>query len=251
MVGSNMLHERADSVVQRLKEVAANHERTYPSKIQAVFVFSGPGTYYERLKPGREEHWRWMDRDRIRAGVAVVREVTASGIRELGIDPHKKGHYTTHKEILQHGPLFVYDGIPVENEALRTALESPFCKIPKEKAVVIDEVSEDDGASHPIRHTGDQVKSFYQQLSNPNSPLHSIERVALVAHIPDFIRNVFYTKKYNDEYIAAGGKGLQFWAYGLISRRGTEDKHIASELSRLVAYAQRGHLAFEPSDFLV
>lgn len=251
MVESNMLHERANSVIQRLKEVAVSRERTYPSNIQAVFVFSGPGTYYERLKPRQEEHWRWMDRDRIRAGVAVVREVTASRIRELGVDPYKKGHYTTHQEIHQHGPLFIYNGTLIENEVFRRTLESPFCKIPKEKVVVIDEVWEDDGATHPIRDTGDQVKSFYQQLLNPNSPLHSIERVALVAHIPDFIRNVFYTKKYNDEYIASGGKGLQFWVYGLISRRGTEDKHVASELPKLVTYAQRGHLALEPSDFSV
>lgn len=246
-----MLQEKALNVVQRLKEVAINRERTYPSQIQAVFVFSGPGTYYERLKPGQEKHWRWMDRDRIRAGVAVIREATASRVRELGIDPYKKGHYTTHEEIIEHGPLFVYNGVPVENDVFRTALESPFSKIPKEKVVIIDEVLEDDGYSHPIRHTGDQVKSLYQQISNPNSPLHGTEHVALIAHIPDFIRDVFYTKKYNDEHMAAGSKGVQFWVYALQSRPGTEDEHISSELPRLVTYAQRGDLAREPSEFSV
>lgn len=244
-----MLQERALNVIHRLKEVAVSRERTYPSNIQAVFVFSGAGTYYERLKTGQEEHWRWMDRDRIRAGTAVVREATASRIRELGIDHYKRGHYVTHQEILQHGPQFVYNGIPIENEIFRRSLESPFCKIPKEKAVVIDEVWKEDGTSHSIRHTGDQVKSLYQQISNPNSSLFGIENIALVAHIPDFIRDIFYTKKYNDEHLAAGGKGLQFWVYALQSRIGTEDKHIASELPRLVTYAQRGDLALEPSDF--
>jgi len=43
----------ATNVVNQLWEVALAHERIYPSEIQAVLVFSGPGTYYDKLKPNQ------------------------------------------------------------------------------------------------------------------------------------------------------------------------------------------------------
>ncbi|OGD86526.1 hypothetical protein A2Z23_02930 [Candidatus Curtissbacteria bacterium RBG_16_39_7] len=244
------LEAKAQAVVTRLKEVAANHERSYPPIIEAVLVFSGPGTYYKRLKDSRpEEGWmRFMDRDRIRAGVAVVRQVTAV-TKALVTGIETRTNQIMKEDIEQYGPLFVYNGIPEENEIFRQALASPFCKLPKDKVVIIDEVAEVDGTTHSIRHTADQVRSFYQELENPQSPLHRIVNVALVAHIPDFARNVFYTKKYNDEFMIKWHGGLRFWVYALKSRAGTGDEHIAAELPRLVKYAEAGHLATEPSDF--
>lgn len=248
VIDENLLQERALEVVARLKEVTANRQRTYPAEIEAVLVFSGPGTYYQRLKPDQEEWMRWMDRDRIRAGVAVVREVTATKVSDfLGIEV--KGPHITREEILYFGPFLVYNGIPLENDVIRIALETPFCKLPAEKVIILDEVIEDDGTVHPHRHTADQVKSFYRQLTNPQGPLCQITNVALVAHIPDFARNVFYTKKYNDEYVANGNTGVNFWVYAIKSRSGTEEDHIQAELPRLVTYARLGHLATEPSGF--
>lgn len=247
-INEGILQNSAIKVVNRLKEVAANHERTYPYQIEAVLVFSGPGTYYARLKPGQEERLRWMDRDRIRAGVAVVREVTtnvASGMLEIDINSQQ----VQKEDILPYGPYFVYNGIPVENRVFRKALESEFCKLPKEKVVIIDEVNEENSLPHPIRHTADQIKSFYQEIQNPESPLHGIHNVALVSHIPHFARIVFYTQKYNDEYIERGYPGLNFWVYGLKDRPGTEVEYLESELESLVDYAKRGHLAAEPSSF--
>lgn len=266
LVDKKALEEEALGVVQRLKDVAQHRERTYSSDIQAVLVFSGPGTYYDRLKPGQEEWKRWMDRDRIRAGVAVVREITARRVLEsfekeyaLTVDYSSRLNLATKEDILRQGPFLVYNGIPTENEVFRQAFDSPHCKLPKEKVVVIDEVREEDGKSHPIRHTGDQVKSFYQQLRDPNGPLYRVKNVALVAHVPDFVRIPFYTKKYNDEHLASGGASVNFWTYGLRSRpastdprlqlESTEKPHIESELPRLIQYAQKGDLATEPSPF--
>ncbi len=240
----------ATNVVNQLWEVARVHERTYPSEIQAVLVFSGPGTYYDRLKPGQPDRVRWMDRDRIRAGVAVVREVTASSMRDLGDDPNKKGHFVTQEEITKYGPFFVYNGIPIENKVIREALGSERCKMPQEKVLVIDEVRETDRV-HPIRHTGDQYKSFYQELINPSSPLSHVENVALVAHIPDFIRHPFYAKLYQERLRSEHGRNINFWAYGLKSRPGTELIHTNEELKRLVPYAQKGDLATEPADLII
>jgi hypothetical protein len=251
-INSQELEAKAQAVVTRLKEVATNHERTYPVCIDAVLVFSGPGTYYARLKTSRpEEEWmRFMDWDRIRAGVAVVREVTAA-TQSQSFGRKIRVNQIGRRDIVNYGPLFVYNGIPEESEVFHKAIESKFCKLPKSKIVVIDKVIEDDGTTHPIRHTADQIKSFYQELANPNSlfHVHGISNVALVAHIPDFIRIPFYLKKYDEQFKANGNKGLNFWVYALKSRNGTEDEHAASEFPRLVKYAEAGHLATEPSSF--
>lgn len=239
-----VLQRQALDVVDKLKETAQNHERRYPLQIQAVVVFSGPGTYYDRLKPGQQEWQRWMDRDRIRAGVAVVREITARvKSRETG-----RGVFANDiqkEDIAKHGPFFVYNGIPLENEVFRQALKFQWCKLPREKVLIIDEVREPK-AVRDIGHTGDQYESFFQELRNPTSPLFGIRDVALVAHIPDFIRHPFYAKHHNNKYIEEGYPTLTFWAYALKSRPGTENLHLEAELPRLVTYAQHGHLATEP-----
>lgn len=245
-----MKHEmerEALSIVRRLEEVAANHKREYPASIEAVFVFSGPGTYYRRLKPGQPEWMRFMDRDRIRAGVAVVREVTASRIRGWGIDPNKRGHYVTREDIAMYGPLFVYNGIPEENEDFRRALDSKWAKIPKEKVIVLDKVVEDDGSTHPHRHTADQYRSFFGEVQNPKSPLYGVGNIALVAHIPDFVRHPFYTQLYIGLLEEATGNGIIPSPYGLRSRPGTEEEHLSTELGKLEPYAQKGDLAWEPA----
>jgi hypothetical protein len=247
-VNPQALEEKARYIVRRLEEVAKNHKRTFPSFLDAVFVFSGPGTIYEKLKPGQEEWMRWMDRDRIRAGRAIVAQVTATRLSEsrgweVNVERVSK------KDIEISGPLFVYNGIPIENEMLRQALQFETSKLPTEKVAIVDQVMEEDGTVYPIRHTADQVKSFYQAVANPQSPLYGVKNVALVTHIPHFIRVPFYTRKYDDELIAQGHEGLNFWVYALRSRPGTEEPYIASELSRLITYAQRGHLSTEPSPF--
>src|SRR3989304_10594153 len=83
IIDSQALEQKAQGIINSLQETAAERKRVYPSNIDAVLVFSGPGTYYDRLKPDQEEWMRWMDRDRIRAGVALVRELTASTINDF------------------------------------------------------------------------------------------------------------------------------------------------------------------------
>jgi hypothetical protein len=247
-IDSQNLEQKALRIVRRLEEVASSHKRTYPPFIDAVLVFSGPGTIYHRLKTGQKAWMRWMDRDRIRAGRAIVAEVTAAKLagrrgRQAGADE------LTVDDIRTSGPLFVYNGIPIENDMLRQALQTQTCRLPLEKVVIIERVVEGDGSIHPIRHTADQVKSFYQNVANPQSPLYAVKHVALVAHIPSFIRIPFYSRKYDDEYIAQGHEGLNFWVYALRSRRGTQESYVLSELHKLLAYADLGHLAREPIPF--
>jgi hypothetical protein len=244
---SRTLEEKALRIVWRLEEVANSHKRTYPTFIDAVLVFSGPGTIYHKLKPGQEEWMRWMDRDRILAGRAVVAELTSAQLAQHRGRQTRADEVTAH-DIRTSGPLFVYNGVPIENTMLREALQTQNSRLPLENVVIIDQV-EEDGSIHPIRHTADQVRSFYQNVANPQSPLYGVKHVALVAHIPHFVRIPFYIRKYEDEHIARGHEGLNFWVYALRNRRGTQEPYVQSELRRLLAYANLGHLAREPANF--
>jgi len=238
-------------IVTRLKE-KAQKGRIYPSTIQAVLVFSGPGTYYDRLKTTQQTlggEWRsWMDRDRIRAGAAVCREVTATRKSELLGKPIH-ANQVTDRDILMWGPLYVYNGIPIENTVFSEATDSPFCVIPKERIVMMRTVEDYDGTTHPFRHTGDQVRGLYNAIRDPKSPLFGVENVALVAHVPDHARIPFYTEKNNREHMAEGGNNVNLWLYGLKSRPGAEEHHLPAELARLPVYAAKGDLAPVPSPF--
>lgn len=246
------LKARAFAVVERLNRAKHEDKRTYPPYIQVVFVFSGPGSYYTPLKEGQDPIWRWMDRDRIRAGVAFVRDVTAARMTEI-LGGRVKVNQLTHDDIREHGPILFYNGVPStdENTHLRVSLAHRTSKMPADRVIIVDQVREPDGTVHGIGHTADQVKSFYNEVRDPQSPLYQVTRVALIAHDTDHIRNPFYTKLHNDIHVAKGFPSINFHIVGLESRPGTKFAHIESEMPRLVTYAERGHLATEPSPFTV
>jgi hypothetical protein len=242
-------------IVDRLRELA--ERRTYDPSIEVVHVYSGPGTYFDRTKPGQEERQRWMDHDRILAGVAVVREVAAAKIRQLTGVKLNAGQISE-DDLIRVSPQLFYNGTPVENQAVQRALSEGRSKVPKTKVVVANDMREDDGSTRAIRHTADQVRSLFQQVDNPKSELHGRRHIAAVAHIPDFIRIPFYLEKHNRARLQSGGSELKFSAFALKSRRGSSEvggrldtvgQHTAAELPRLVKYLQRGDLAAEPVRF--
>ena len=254
-VNQKDLEGKAQAIIGQLQEVAANHERKYPSDIQAVLVFSGPGTYYEQLKPGEPEWMKLMNRDRVRAGTAVVREVTASRkADDLGLPRGEiHGSKMIYDDVLTYGPYLVYNGVPIkdprlehENKTVREAFHSRFSKLPEQKILVIDELRDVDGTLRPLRHTGDQINSLFQQLQDVNSPIYGVRNLALVSHLAHFIRIPFYLKKYEDEFVANGGYRLNYFVYPLIGRPGVYEKDIEWEMPRLLEYAAKGDLATEP-----
>lgn len=253
-----LLEKRAREIISRLKKTAEKQDwrrRTYSPNIQAVLVFSGPGTYFEPLKPDQAEYFRWRDRDRIRAGVGIVAQVTARTMRKE-IRKNIKGHKITKEDIANFGPMFVYNGTPVENEVFKRALDSPNCRLPKEKVVVIEEVVVIDEVTgqlttRAISHTGDQVKSFFDELENQNSPLNGLTNIGLVSNVSGVLRVPFYTKKHNDIRKAKELPELKFWIYAIKDRQQAETPIIESELKSLVTYAMQGDLAIRPSAFTV
>jgi hypothetical protein len=193
---------------------------------------------------------RWMDRDRLRAGTAVVREVSASRKAEsLGLTDKIHGNRMMHDDVRTFGPLLVYNGVPIsdpnlrhENVSARKAFASKYSRIPEDKIVIIDELNDADGNKTPLRHTGDQVKSLFQNLQDDKSPLYGIKNVALISHFAHFIRIPFYLKKYEDEFVRNGGYRLNYYTYALKGRPGVIEHDVEWEIPRLLEYAAKGDL---------
>ncbi len=208
-----------------------------------------------------------MDRDRIRLGIALVREITASKIRQANTTV--KAHDLQTADLENYSPIFYYNGIPAENAAFRRALQDtnqkwPKTKLDTSKILIADTFLEPDGTPQLIRHTLDQVVNFFQEVEkadkDPSHPLHGRHTVALVSNIEHFVRIPHYLNLYNKKREEEGKEPLQFWAYGLRTReveayqQGTylgklPDVYQKSEIDRLITYAEQGHLDIEPAYF--
>lgn len=242
--------DKAIEIVRRLEEKRETEKRTYPPYIEAVFVFSGPGTYFQRLKPEDEEWMGWMDKDRIRLGVALVREVTAARMREAGIDPNKKGHFVSKEDIVRNGPGLIYNGTPEENSGFRKALSSQFAKIPEEKVDIFDTFVNYDGDSQNYRHTGDQVMGLYQHLVDPESRLYGVRNIALVSHLAHFMRIPFYIEKYHKEYLGED-VAINYYPYALEERGGNLGINVEEEIPKVTEYIKRGDMSDQPYPLII
>lgn len=238
-IDEEFLQRRALEGVRKLEEVARNRERSYPYDIQAVLVLAS------------EEEWSHrIDLERISEGVRVMREVTAAaetfiwGEKIIALN-------VSQDQIALHGPLFVYIGVPEENEELKKILNSDPNELPEENIVIINEVMEEDGTKHPIGHTGDQFKSFFQEITRPDSRLRGAKQVALVGHYSDFVTYPFYAQEFNQRLRESGFEGLIFWAYGIKNRQGTGDELEKAQLHRLVENVTHGDLPTEPLTFRI
>lgn len=147
------------------------------SRIKAIWVFSGPGTYDQPFKNDRykDKPWaRFMDRIRLNRAAWLMRKLTEEilgntldGIRNPEI---------VRQAFLENGPFLIYNGRHDENDAVRDVLTRPGIVIPKEKVHFIDA---------RIDNTFDQVKTFSLP---PGLTLKSGENIALVSHAPHLMR---------------------------------------------------------------
>lgn len=237
-IDEEFLLRRALEGVRNLKEVARNRERSFPRDIQAVLVIKSKEAWLHRI-----------DREIIHEGVGVVREVTAA--QETFLWGEKiEGDNVSQDQIALHGPLFVYIGVPEENEALKKILNTDENKLPEENIVIVNEVMEEDGTSHP-GHTGDQFKSFFQEITRPDSRLSRVKNIVLVGHYSDFVIYPFYAQEFNRRLRESGFEGLNFWADGIKNREGTGDELEKAQLHRLVENVTHGDLPAEPLTFRI
>lgn len=195
----------------------------------AVWVFSGPGTFFIPLDPGESKQFAWMDRYRILYGLALMRRITA---KRLG----KKFESVTGEDILHEGPLFIYNGTPKENRALKKELMVIEKSIPKEKVVIIDKIH-DGPKSRSIANTLDQIKSFPKRLIG-NTIKH---RVAIVSHAAHLSRIMRYLEKYQ-----IFPKNIVIELFPLSEPGKDVSYYVEKETEKIWKYFKKGDLSWDP-----
>lgn len=214
------------------REVAyLSHHASHPAihtDIDAVWVFSGPGTFFIPLDPGEPKHFAWMDRYRILYGLAVVRKVAA---KRLGKD------FTaiTSEDILKEGPILIYNGTPKENAALRKELAVIGKSMPPEKVIIIDEVK--NAKVKEIKNTLDQIKSFPKSMIG-NTIKH---RVALISHAAHLSRILRYIEKYQ-----IFPRYVKVELFPIIDSDKEAMSDAEKETNKIWEYFKKGDLSWDP-----
>lgn len=232
-----------------------------PEKLDAVLVFSGPGNYDKELSPGDSWMMGWMDRDRVRFGVALYHEYVAQ-TKARAESTEKDVHTLSEEDMRKYGPLFVYNGVDSkgENEAVLAAFQAfsqlpdtftdraghvlPVRKIPPEKLVVLCTV-QNDGQRVEIAHTRLQVVSLFQEINNQDSPLFGANNIAIVSHGPHIPRIQFYLQKSHADHPDVSAPII--YPFVPHSRARLDlPTYIRNEAKRWVSYARDGHLSETP-----
>ncbi len=241
-----LLMDKAIEVTTVLEEAARQRPKNIHPDTDVVWVLSAPGSYSSDFgeSAGKiidgDKHkaqyqvFPWvkeMYRHRVRVGVALVHEITAKRIGKLVQE-------ITQEDIKKHGPWFVYNPQPEEEEQIRQVLADPALKIPPEKVFIFSNVIQADGTTSPIYNTVDQVKGL-------RFPLHP-RRVAVVSHAPHLARFLFILDHFKDK-IASDTK---VQAFPIKSPAGGELKYPEMEIRAILAYKYKyGVAGKKPADF--
>lgn len=133
-----------------------------------------------------------MDRARVRAGVTIVREVTA---KRLG----KSTAEVTAEDIVHNGPWLHYAGTTWENEHIRHVLSQDSIPIPLEKVFMYD-FSDDNNP--PVVNTALQIQQF-------RLPIPAPRRIVIVSHAPHLVRVAYLMERSKDRI--PPGTSVQFF----------------------------------------
>lgn len=203
------------------------HPAIHPDT-DAVWVFSGPGTFFKALESGEQNLTKWMDRYRILYGLAIVKQVTAKRL-------NKNADEITKEDILQNGPLFIYNGNEIENTDIRKALRHELSILPAEKVLIIDKVKTD-ARIEDIETTLDQIKSFPKELIGKQIK----KRIAIVSHAPHIARILRYFEEFKlfPETIT-----VEVFSITPIHDQAL---YMHEEMEKIWQYFQKGDLSWNP-----
>ncbi len=117
--------------------------------------------------------------------VRLAKKITEinSGESFKGISSVTKKVKTIREAISKYGPYMLYNGAPIQNEAVERALGRKGVVVPREKVKIIDE---------EIKNTLDQIKTFRL----PEGLELKDKEIALVAHAPQLVRIMRMVKHY-------------------------------------------------------
>ncbi len=275
-VKSETLTTLIDSLklIEELQKTSLDDEKTLDPKIEAVLILSGPGLFLDEKKPADQygdTTYRWLNRDRILAGLAYARRVAAVKKNAERGGSTVQAHDLTDEDLEKYAPIVFYNGTAEENAELESVLknlgkdgwdqsfteEHPNVKhfpypqhlpYPRSKIKI---------AEKPNAHTKAQMENLKGEVLE-GGKLEGIQNISIAATILDFVRVANYIQKVFNESGQTAPKDLKFWAYPIRARResttdtkktDTVPKYLLGELERLAHYLQQGHLASKPCEF--
>jgi len=164
--------EKDGSSDKNFKEILKN--------IGLIWEISGSGTFDKPFGEDPYKNYPWtrnMDRNRLNYTMRLAKKITEinSGKSFKGMSSVTKKVKTIKEAILRYGPYILYNGAPIQNEAVERALDRKGVVVPKEKVEIIDE---------EIKNTRDQIKTFRL----PEGFELKGKEIALVAHAPQLVR---------------------------------------------------------------
>lgn len=189
----------AIEVLNQLETLAQNPLSQLPqtpeetTKIKALWIISGPGTYFQAYKQDRYKAKPWarsMDRQRINYALQIGRKLAEM---KLG-HPVSNNWADAERQLTEQGPLVVYNGTPAENAAFLEAKKTPWLRIPEanlypgNKILVINPITS-------IDNTVDQIKSFHLPPAFDVSPG---DELGVVLHAPQAVRFLYVLANFKD-----------------------------------------------------
>jgi hypothetical protein len=252
-------------LVERLKDLPINDEKTHDPKIEAILILSGPGLFLNKNKlkdQYGESPYRWLNRDRILGGIAYARRIASQ--KKFATEGRLVRTSDLEVEDLEkYAPVIFYNGDDEENAELNQVLENwdedgwnesfaekhpivnkfPYpskLPYPREKIRI---------AKKPNYNTREQMIDIVEETGIGGS-LDGMKNISISATTLDFIRLGNYLQKTLTE---TEDTNLKFWAHPIRARSGfseeegdTVPSYLLGELERLVHYLQLGHLCDHP-----
>lgn len=239
-INESDLHPETDRVIGTALSIVRQlqgeiSKRVYDRRIKAVHVLSGAGSYFEENN-GEDECRRWTDRDKIKAGVCLVRAIAG----DVCLGKPK-----------QSTPILFYNGAPNENpglhqnDVMRKLRDEGKLGISAKNVVISDGYHDEVGYLRDVEHTAHQMMDLYQRLTTSGTALHKERNVLVVDDL--FLRAPFYMQKYLGDL-----EGGRFWAMQTKRRRGSPKRKdtapdaMLGELTRLVWYLKEDQLSDTP-----
>src|SRR3989344_357186 len=208
-------------LLQKFEHAARPHPAIH-ADTDVVMIVSGPGEYSQTIEPKEEKldryrNFPWarkMDRARVRAGVTLVREVTAKRLEKPEAE-------VTEEDIANHGPWLHYASTSWENNHIRHALAQPALGMPSSK-IFMYTFLDDHGKERQFINTATQMEGLeFPEGSRPR-------RVLVVSHPPHLVRTAYLMERSKERI--PKGTVVQFFPiptpkeavepYGLMELRG-------------------------------
>ncbi len=230
---TSLLKKTIKQVLSEIKELdaidttqAETQIKKIAPRIKAVWVLSGIGTFYQPItkSPGDEiyqgESWAYYsDRQRIKTATELLKKI---------IEQNK-----VKKRNQQGGPYLIYNGISLQNQAIKHAIKSKDLSLPLSRLYI---------PKGKITKTLDQVKN----LSFPDKKYDKGDIIIIVTHVAHYPRLLRMLERYHTVM-----KDFSIMLYPVWFKDKTaSQKFTINEIMGVLGYIAIGEAAIKPIKYI-